>query len=70
VAPAQSGISHLDFKDYCAQQGGIRFKSGANNSWLEATPTIFIHHFPLYVLSTKDMWERHLAAIFEHFEPG
>jgi len=45
----------------------IRTKSRANNSWLEATPTIFMHHIALYLPINKDMWERHLAAIFEHF---
>jgi hypothetical protein len=54
--------------DFVWGQDEIRFKSGANNSWLEATPTSFINHFPLYILSAKDMWERHLAAIFGHFE--
>jgi hypothetical protein len=47
--------------------GASRFESGASNSWLEATPTIFMHHIALYVPINKDMWERHLAAIFEYF---
>ena len=40
-------------------------------SWLEATPTIYIHHIAPYVHIAKknagalpeNMWERHLAAM-------
>jgi hypothetical protein len=39
-------------------KGAGRFKSGANNSWLEATPAIFMLHIALYVLITK----KHVGA--------
>jgi hypothetical protein len=49
-------------------QGVVRFKSIVSTSWLEATPTkISINDIsPCFI--SKNVWERHLAAIFEHFE--
>jgi hypothetical protein len=51
-----------------AGQGTSPPKGGAYFSWLEATPTIFIHHIVLHILGAKNMWDPALREIFENFK--
>jgi hypothetical protein len=56
--------------DFIREHGVIRFKSGVYKSWLKATPTPIGNqrNFSYHLLN--NLWERHLAVIFEHFEPN
>jgi hypothetical protein len=38
-------------------------------SWLEATPTAFISQGNILALFQFNLWERHFAAINQHFNP-
>jgi len=42
-----------------------RRTSAGNISWLEATPTIAENQFNFMGSLSYNLWERHLAAIFE-----
>jgi len=57
------------FNTLRGSKGAGRQKSGALKSWLEATPTELANRSVSYTGFRNNLWERHLAAICEHFEP-
>jgi hypothetical protein len=66
--PPIGGISHQILIYSGAQKARRGRNSGTYISWLEATPTFFYHGNAFCHILTRNLWERHLAAIFEHFE--